>query len=262
MHIDDAVEFILDFIRTPRTGFANPGFGYEISLQSILLCYLREIEHLPEYIQYPQDQARGRELSAIFYDAAWELCRRGIFRPSVHFMGGQGNNDGSGYSLTTLGRRWINDRPPEALLFSRDRNSQLFEKLSERLGFVFFQRATEAAHCYALGVYVASCAMCGAAAEPILLAVAIAKSGNESAILASYRAANGRRKVIDGVVGQARQPISEQFRSAMGLLSYWRDDAAHGLASTISEIEAHEAVARLLRFAQFATDNWEQLTGS
>jgi len=102
--------------------------------------------------------------------------------------------------------------------------------------------------------------MCGAAAESILLAVATAKSGNEADTLKSYRAASGRRKVIESVVGNARQPISEQFRSATGLLTYWRDEAAHGSASTISEIEAHEALARLLRFAQFATDNWEELT--
>jgi hypothetical protein len=102
--------------------------------------------------------------------------------------------------------------------------------------------------------------MCGAAAESILLAVAVAKSGNEAATLASYRTTNGRRRVSDGIVGQARQAIAEQFRSATGLLSYWRDEAAHGLASTISEIEAHEALARLLRFAQFATDNWDELT--
>jgi hypothetical protein len=102
--------------------------------------------------------------------------------------------------------------------------------------------------------------MCGAAAESILLAVATAKSGDEAATLAIYRAANGRRNVIEGVIGQARQTIAQPFRSATGLLSYWRDKAAHGLASTISEIEAHEALARLLRFAQFVTDNWDELT--
>jgi hypothetical protein len=143
-----------------------------------------------------------------------------------------------------------------------DRISQLFEKLSERLGSGFLQRATEAAHCYAFDVYVACCAMCGAAAESILLAVATAKSGDEAAILSIYRAANGRRKVLERIVGQARPAVAEPFRSATGLLSYWRDDAAHGLASTISEIEAHNALARLLRFAQFAADNWDELTAT
>jgi hypothetical protein len=177
-------------------------------------------------------------------------------------MGGQGSADGSGYSLTAQGQRWIKKRELSALFAGPDRISRLFERLSARLGSAFLQRATEAAHCHALGVYVASCAMCGAAAESILLAVAIKKTGNESAVLALYRTASGRQKVINSIIGQARQPIAEPFRSAMGLLSYWRDDAAHGLASTISEIEAHEAVARLLRFAQFTTDNWDELTRS
>jgi hypothetical protein len=103
--------------------------------------------------------------------------------------------------------------------------------------------------------------MSGAAAESILLAVAIAKAeGNEEEILALYRTAQGRRRVIERVVGNVRAAIADPFRSALGLLSYWRDDAAHGTASTISEIEAHEALSRLLRFAQFANDNWNELT--
>jgi hypothetical protein len=102
--------------------------------------------------------------------------------------------------------------------------------------------------------------MCGAAAESILLAVAIAKSGDAKATLSAYQAASGRRRVVENVVRQTRPGIVDPFRSATGLLSFWRDAAAHGLASTISEIEAHEALSRLLRFAQFATDNWDELT--
>jgi hypothetical protein len=105
-----------------------------------------------------------------------------------------------------------------------------------------FCSATEAGRCYAFGVYIACCAMCGAAAESIPLSVGIANSGDEAAVLTIYRAANGGRRSIESIVGQARQAIADPFRSATGLLSYWRDEAAHGLASTISEIEAHEAL--------------------
>ncbi len=264
MHIDDAVEFLINFLRSPRIPSGYATIGYDITMQIIVRAYLTEVEHAPDYPQYISDQPRGPELTTIFSDAAWELCRRGILRPSVRTdtaVGDQGTADGSGYSLTTFGRDWITASPPEALLFNADRLSQLFKKLSEKLGPAFLQRAGEAARCYGFGVYVASSAMCGAAAEAILLAVAIAKSGNEAEILSLYRTANGRKKVIDSVIGQARTPIAEQFRSALGLLAYWRDDAAHGLASTISEIEAHDALARLLRFSQFTTDNWTELTG-
>jgi hypothetical protein len=136
----------------------------------------------------------------------------------------------------------------------------MFGKLSPQFGSGFLQRAAEAVTCHRFGAYLGCCAMCGAAAESILLAVAIAKSGDDVSTLAMYRAAQGRRKVIDRVVGQARQTIADPFRSATGLLSFWRDDAAHGLASAISETEAHEALARLTRFAQFAAENWDDLT--
>jgi hypothetical protein len=82
----------------------------------------------------------------------------------------------------------------------------------------------------------------------------------EASVMKIYEAAHGRRKIIEGIVGQARIAIAGPFRSATGLLTYWRDDAAHGLTSDISEIEAHEALSRLLRFAQFANDNWTELT--
>lgn len=261
MEIDDAIEFIIDVIRHPRPRSSQFGkAGYDITLQIILDAYMREMKECPEYISRAEDCPGAHEVTASIFEAAWELCRRGILRPSVRFFEGQhGNADGSGYSLTTLGRRWV-DQGAERLLGGPDRISRLFEKLSAPFGPAFLQRASEAAHCHAFGQYVACCAMCGAAAESILLAIANAKCGDEAKILATYRASNGRRKVIEGVVGQAKPAIAEPFRGATGLLSYWRDEAAHGLASTISEIEAHEALGRLLRFAQFGNDNWGELT--
>jgi hypothetical protein len=258
MHLDDALEFIITYIKTPHKDQVN--FGYEIYLPFIVKNCLAEFDPSSAHLQYAQDHPKNRELSPVFYEAAWELCRRGVLRPSVQFMGGQGIADGSGYSLTAQGRRWIEDGASVALLGGPDRISQLFEKLSGQLGSGFLQRATEAAHCHAFGVYVACCAMCGAAAESILLAVAVEKTKDEAAVLSSYRTASGRQKIISLIVGQAREPIAAPFRSATSLLSYWRDDAAHGLISTISEIEAHDAMARLLRFSQFTTDNWTELT--
>jgi len=46
----------------------------------------------------------------------------------------------------------------------------------------------------------------------------------------------------------------------MDLLNYWRDEAAHGGLSDISEFEAYEAMARLLRLAHFVDDHWDELT--
>jgi hypothetical protein len=140
------------------------------------------------------------------------------------------------------------------------RLAQVFSNLAGRLGNGFLQRSNEAAKCHAFGLNLGCCAMSGAAADSILLAVAIAKNGSEASIMKVYEGAHGRRKITDGIVGQARTAIAGPFRSATGLLSHCRDDAAHGDVSNISEIEAHEALSRLLRFAQFANDNWDELT--
>jgi hypothetical protein len=234
-------------------------------LPNLIGAYIKESEKSSEH---PSSAYRGQrmvELSPIFYEAAWHLCRRGVLRPGIKKAGEQATADrasGNGYCLTMIGRRWIAQDAFGILLIEPDRLSQIFQKLSELLGSGFLQRATEAARCHAFGAYIGCCAMCGAAAESILLAVAIAKSRDEASVLAKYRSASGRRTVVEGVAGQARQGIAEPFRSATGLLAYWRDEAAHGVASTISEIEAHEALSRLLRFAQFATENWGELTGA
>jgi hypothetical protein len=226
MEIDDAIAFIVDFLRNPRPSSGYSTAGYDLTLQIIVIFYLREVEKYPEYIQQPQDCPGGREISVVFFEAAWELCRRGILRPGVRSLGEQGTTDGSGYSLTRLGQRWIKESAPELLFGGPDRVGKLFEKLSDRFGSAFSQRASEAAHCHAFGQYVACCAMCGAATESIVLAVAIAKSDDEAKTLAIYRAAHGRHKVINGIVGQAKPSIAEQFRAATNLLSYWRDEAA------------------------------------
>jgi hypothetical protein len=102
--------------------------------------------------------------------------------------------------------------------------------------------------------------MTGAAAESILLATAIKKVGNEQTVLSEYRSATGRGRVIKRVTGGAAHVLASRFELALGILSYWRDDAAHGNATAIGEIEAHEALSRLLRLAQFASDNWITLT--
>ena len=102
--------------------------------------------------------------------------------------------------------------------------------------------------------------MCGAAAESILLQVAIEKVGDDEKVIRAYRSANGRTKVENIIVGQVREPLASQFRNLTDLLKYWRDEAAHGSFSDISEFEAHEAMAPLLRLAHFADDHWTELT--
>jgi hypothetical protein len=260
MHIDDAAAFLVDFPRKPRPDHGYSTYGYEIYLPRVVVAYLQEHERTPEHL-LNYNSPRAADLSPFFLEAAWDLCRRGMLRPGIRKFGEQTDGgSGNGYCVTTLGRRWIEEGAAAVFVADPDRLSQLFDKISQRLGPDFLQRASEAVRCHTFGAYIGCFAMCGAAAESILLAIAIEKSGDERATLTTYRATGGRWKVVESVVGQARQTLAGPIRSATGLLSSWRDEAAHGLASTISEIEAHEALDRLLRFAQFATDNWTELT--
>jgi hypothetical protein len=104
--------------------------------------------------------------------------------------------------------------------------------------------------------------MCGAAAESILLALAIAKTGDESLVLQTWRSSRARSLVRNLVFGQASAPLQRQSQSFTELLDYCRDEASHGQASDVSQFESYEALARLLQFAPFADDHWDELTKS
>lgn len=263
LHIEDAVAFVVNCIAKPRPTAAYSSYGYEVYLPNIVAAYLMEVEPTSAHSSTVRDSPRARELAPTFSEAAWDLCRRGILRPGVQTIGSQGDGGtGHGYAVTAFGRDWISKGSLIPLLFDQSRLSRLFDTLSKRLGRGFQQRATEAATCHALGCYLASCAMCGAAAESIVLAAAIAKNRDEADVLKTYLASQGRRRTIDAVIHGARPSIAEPFRAATSLLSYWRDESAHGRASDISEIEAHTALGRLVRFAQFASDNWSELTAN
>lgn len=259
--LDDAVAYIIEYARNPPDSRGYSSYGYQIYIPNILDVYLREVEHDTSHI--PRNTDRARQLSSIFMEAGWELCRKGILRPGIRRMDLQATEDGAsgnGYTITSHGQTWLAAAENNLLMVQPGRMNELFSAFSERFGSGFLQRAQEASSCHFSGAYLACCAMCGAAAESIILSIATAKKGNEKEILQMYLGSQGRSRVKNYVVGQAAASIARPFESAMGLLAYWRDDAAHGLASTISEIEAHDALARLLRFAQFSSDNWHTLT--
>lgn len=257
LHREDATNFILVSLQGGRAKELAQ-HGYDLWLPSLVAQYVSGLQLSDPH----EDKFNGPSAvaaSGVFLDAAWDLCRRGILRLShtttQPYSGYSGT--GHGYSITTAGRAWLKQHP--ANYYDSNRLGELFLAL-KKFGGGFEQRSVEAARCYQFGQYLACCALCGAAAESILLAVAVAKSRDEATTLATYRSASGRKKVTDSVVSNIRASTAEQFRIATGLLSYWRDEAAHGTASNISEIEAHDALARLLRFAQFASDNWSELT--
>jgi hypothetical protein len=268
LHIDDAIEHLVRYLRDeitkplPRTPFNAPENKYGCDLW--LPIAVRNFWHPRDPTFTPGNRFQQEAYYRPFYDAAWQLCRIGVLRPGATAQMGWNNSgsgfQGDGYSLTEFGCGWVQtaaQHPPS----DPSRFSEVLQPFIGCFGDGFAQRAAEAAHCHRTTNYLACCVMAGAAAESILLAVAIAKmAGDERKVLAEYRGAHGRKKITDRITVGLQQGLAEQFVMAGGILSFWRDEAAHGTRTTITEGEAQASLAQLLRFAQLTADNWAVLT--
>lgn len=255
MTLEDATKLLIGFLRNPdHSSFGS--YGYEIYLPAILITYLRS--------QGVQDTDRKlREISPVFYNAAWELCRRGMLRPGVKYHGAQATADGgagNGYSITPFGKVWLSEINKDDFVPTEpERFGEILGQYKSKFGTGFHERAQQAIRCYGAHAYLACCVMCGASAESIILAAAIAKEGDEKQILKKYSSANGRHAIENILIGKARKQLQDDYRAYSTLLKYWRDEAAHGKASKIDDNEAYTSLAFLLRLAMFIKDNWNEL---
>jgi hypothetical protein len=197
-----------------------------------------------------------------FYDAAWELCRIGVLRPGEFAPRGwatdAGMFSGDTFSITQFGSAWLEDASQRPLA-DPGRLAQVLQGFADRFGSGYAQRATEAVRTYRSANYLAACVMAGAAAESILLALAVAKTGDEAKVLVEYNTTGGRRRVTRRICAQVSAPLVTQFEAALLAVRHWHDGAGHATMTTISEVEAHSSLTDLLRLAQFAHDHWSEL---
>ncbi len=259
--LENALDYMVKWLRAPvKHSFSD--YGYEMYLPNVMRHFVQE--HFS--IHYSESEPHLRKMSPTFYSAAWELCRRGILRPGIKSYGEQATPDGAsgnGYSVTPFGRQWLAENDRDTFVPTEpERFGQLIEPYREVFGLGFHQRAQEAVRCYGAHAYLACCVMAGAAVESVLLNIAIQKTGNEEEVLREYQSAGGRKKIENLILGQASTKIKNGFFGFSELMKYWRDDAAHGKATTISDLEALTALALLLRFSAFAADNWSELISS
>jgi hypothetical protein len=259
----DALLTIVNWFRkgSPKT-YSN--YGYDVYLPNVIRWYL--VEQDPT-LQARQSELENRWLPLFppFANAAWDLCRRGILRPGVTDYEAQSTSEGSagsGFSITSFGRQWLSENGDTFVPTEPERFAQLLKPFISRFGEGFHERAQEAVRCYGAHAYLACCAMCGAAAESVLLAVAIKKEGDEHSVLKTYVTANGRVKLENMITGKAAEHIKREFKGYTELLKYWRDEASHGKPSNISDNEAYTSLAILLRYAAFIDSEWGSLTGS
>jgi hypothetical protein len=277
VHIDDALNYLIQHLaKTPEPGIGEAhareqrAHGSDIWIATVSTAYWHNRERTIN--QMSQDEKES--YLAPFYDAAWELCRRGVLRPAAAMPDGQSSAShigprvnaapffGDGYSLTAWGREWVQKAASEHGVMPTDpsRISEVLSQFQSLFGDGYAQRAAEAVSDWRTMNYLSACTMAGAAAESILIAVVIAKTRDEKKVLSEYQSSRGRNRVIKRVIAGSTSVVGERFNNALGILSFWRDEAGHGIASNIGEIEAHEAISRLLRLARFTSDNWAALT--
>jgi hypothetical protein len=211
--------------------------------------------------RYMNDTELEQERFTPFYDAAWELCRIGVLRPGEFAPRGRSHPKmfGDQYVITAFGREWLqsaNERP----VIGSSRLAQLLNTFSGRFGDGYAQRASEAVKTYQTANWLAASVMAGAAAESVLIALAIEKSGDEKKVLSTYNGPSGRSRTTKLLLEGVRPSLQQHLENALLVLQYWRDSASHGLATSITEIEAHASLMQLLRLAQFADKNWDPLT--
>ena len=195
-----------------------------------------------------------------FYAAAWFLVSRGVLVPRPHHRDSQ-IPFGESFELTDYGARWVaNTSGYEWHPMEHGKLAQLLSARSARFGDGFRLRCHEAAACYRAQTYLACCTMCGAAAESVLLALAIGRSGDEADTLREYRRSDGRSRIERRLLQGQNSYVHQQLPHFLELLKYWRDDAAHGAEVEINEEVAFVSLLLLLRFAAFADDRWDDLT--
>lgn len=255
MDLDQAIAITIEMLKAGRAG----DYGYELYPRSVARAAAVRLHQGRSHDQ-TFIEMQTREVSSLFYEAAWELCRRGIVRPGVIASNGQAVPDG-GYSLTVAGRKAIPELDSSSLLIAQPGSlAATFGSFKNRFGEGFHQRATEAIKCRNAEAWVACCAMVGAAAESILLATAIAKMADQDQVLSVYSRSGGRKNVLNLIVGQADRTRRDVLATFSGIISSWRDEAAHGIATPLGTANADEALRQLLHMCQWVDREWDELT--
>lgn len=252
---EDSIKYIIRYILNKnKSGFTT--YWYDLYLPNVMRNWCTD---------YWQTESQLSQISPYFYNASWELCRMWILRPGIKKYWDQSTNDGSagnGYSITPFWKKWLEESDLDNFIPTEPwRFSEMLEPFSILFGPGFHERSQQAIRCYWSHTYLACCVMCWAAAESILLNLAIAKDGDEEKILKEYRSSKGRYILENMIISQQKGNIKNDFEICFSLLKYWRDESAHWRKSNISENEAYTSLALLMRCAQFAKDNYQLLTG-
>ena len=212
---DEAYNFLVSFIG----GSAKA--GDKVFLSDVISKYLerhRPANNIGGMVMYHTDLIKNSEP---FYSAAWRLCMRGVLaQPPTLIERDCGAIVGARFIVTEYGENWLSGLSDyDCAPTEYGRFSQLLSNHAQRLGHGYNSRSQEAIRCYRAQTYLACCAMCGAAAESITLALAIAKKGDEAEVLKEYGSSGGRGKIERLLLANQDGHITKIFPNYTSLLN-------------------------------------------
>jgi hypothetical protein len=220
LEVEDAIQYVIRYLREDRKSQYG-SYGYQIYIQNVARDYLIDAG-VPQHEVEGQLHTRRDELAGAFFAAGWELSRRGILRPGIRTFGVQSTPDGAsghGYSLTPYGQRWLADNEAPDVPLDAGRLARMLGEAGARCGSGFLERADQAVKSYFGLAYLACCAMCGAAAESVLLALATAKSDDADKTLKTYSTGGGRGRIETELLRGQPEPVQREFHTATSICS-------------------------------------------
>src|SRR5687767_12390605 len=101
---EDALKGLIRWMRHPNDR-GHGKYGYDVFLPNVIRDFL-----ITEHKMDSHNIERSiRALSPVFFNAAWDLCRRGILRPGENEYGAQAVPGLAGYSITPFGLKWLSE---------------------------------------------------------------------------------------------------------------------------------------------------------
>lgn len=258
---EDAYSFCVEYLQAVLAGKirAQNFGGFDIYASQVLDSFC-EHEKLTDH----NDRlAAGAFVSRTLLSGLWQLCLRGILRPSVSNLNIQHCQErlpGASYSITEEGKRWLTNSDNLHMLLASRSFAELLCSNSDRFGIAYKERVVEAVKCFDTGCYLACCSMCGAACESIYLALAVSKKGDEAEVLKRYRSSDGRKQLQNIIEQNLPGGLIRSLKSGFEVVAYWRDCSAHGEVTNLGRSEARACLNILLTLVQTANDRWDDIT--
>lgn len=256
IHTEECYSFFVGWLQQRLTRGHWDAGDYDFQVSQVFHDFLSARNLIPNGM-WQTDFIHGW-LSNKFQDVAWSLAVQGAIRPTRRTLLRTIVKDHvvDGYSLTTDGQTWLTSESTDIFARGPQHLVKLLCEFESNFGSDYATRAREAANSLNARCYLACCAMCGAAAESILLCLSTEMLGSRAEAERIYYGKSGRDRLYKALTDQKAQGLQNTISSAFNILKHWRDESSHGASSSCGRDHAMEAIRILHSLAQTAKKDW------